>query len=106
MGNTVDLQYYSSGGATYLAADAIDMLGGKQFDCIMIASRRARELQRGATPLISDTKGHQFPVIALKEIAAGLIGIEYLTKPYEKEAPLRQVSKRSHRPRERRGVDE
>lgn len=90
------------GNGTYLATDAIAKIGISQFECIMIAARRARELQRGAKPFIDDIKGHQYPVIALKEIAAGFIGVEYLAKAEEKVAPPRRVSDRSHRMRQRR----
>ena len=93
----INLMYSSSGGSTYLAEDAINKLGAGQFTCIMIATRRARELQRGAVPYVDDIEGHQFPVIALKEIAAGFIGLDYLNKPEETVPAPRQVSRHRRR---------
>lgn len=47
------------------------------FDLTMTAALRARQLANGATPLVDDD--HDKPtVIALREIAAGLIGTEIL----------------------------
>lgn len=57
---------------------AARQVGGK-YDLILIAARRARELNRGWKPLLRSTNG---PVVtALREIEAGLIGRDYLLKP-------------------------
>lgn len=52
---------------------------GSQYDLVLIASRRARELNRGWTPLV--TCDNTTAVTALTEIEAGLIGRDYLLKP-------------------------
>lgn len=51
---------------------------GGQFDLVLIASRRARELKHGWTPKVECENGAV--VTALREIEAGLIGREYLAK--------------------------
>ena len=58
-----------------LAAAAV---GGK-YDLILIAARRARELNKGWKPLVETDNG--IVVTALREIEAGKIGRDYLLKP-------------------------
>ena len=58
-----------------LAAAAV---GGK-YDLILIAARRARELNRGWKPLVQCD--NDIAVTALREIEAGKIGRDYLLKP-------------------------
>lgn len=50
-----------------------------RYDLILIAARRARELNRGWRPMIQCDNG--VVVTALREIEAGVIGREYLLKP-------------------------
>jgi DNA-directed RNA polymerase subunit omega len=57
---------------------AARQIGGK-YDLVLVAARRARELNRGWRPLIKSTNG--VVVTALREIEAGLIGRDYLLKP-------------------------
>jgi DNA-directed RNA polymerase subunit omega len=52
---------------------------GSRYDLVLIASRRARELDRGWSPLVKCNNGKV--VTALREIESGLIGREYLLKP-------------------------
>jgi len=52
---------------------------GSNYDLILIASRRARELNRGWTPMVSGD--NSTVVTALREIEAGKIGRDYLLKP-------------------------
>lgn len=52
---------------------------GSKYDLVLIAARRARELNRGWKPLVKCNNG--LAVTALREIEAGLIGREYLSKP-------------------------
>lgn len=52
---------------------------GSKYDLVLVAARRARELNRGWKPLVKSSNG--IPVTALREIEAGLIGREYLLKP-------------------------
>ena len=60
-------------------AAAVDAVGNR-YDLVIIASVRARELQRGAKTKLSPAPKHGIIVTALKEIEAGLIGREYLNK--------------------------
>ena len=50
-----------------------------RYDLILIAARRARELNRGWRPRIDTKNGHV--VTALREVEAGKVGREYLLKP-------------------------
>lgn len=52
---------------------------GSQYDLVLIAARRARELNRGWNPLVKCNNDQV--VTALREIEAGLIGRDYLLKP-------------------------
>jgi DNA-directed RNA polymerase subunit omega len=55
-----------------------------RFDLVLVASRRARKLALGATPLL-DAENDKPTVIALREIAAGLINQEILDEMEAKE---------------------
>lgn len=60
---------------------AINMIGN-QYDLVLLASERARELKRGETSKLETDNG---PVItALREIEEGLITRSYVSKPYTK----------------------
>ena len=48
-----------------------------RFEMILAATARARQLSRGATPLVLPD-GDKSTVIALREVAAGLVGIAVL----------------------------
>lgn len=52
---------------------------GSKYDLVLIASRRARELNRGWRPMLDSHNGPG--VTALREIEAGLVGRDYLLKP-------------------------
>ena len=54
---------------------------GSQFDLVLIAARRTRELRSGWKPLVAVEAGETESVTALREIEAGLIGRDYLFKP-------------------------
>lgn len=54
---------------------------GNRFDLVLIASKRARNISMGAEPMLS-ADNDKPTVIALREIADGLVGEEIL-----KEAP-------------------
>jgi len=61
-----------------------------RYDLILIAARRARELNRGWQPYVACD--NESAVTALREIEAGKIGKEYLLKPQNidrKEKPPR-----------------
>ncbi len=52
------------------------------FDYVLtlVAARRARQLENGNTPLVDDIRNNKPTVTALREIAAGQIGTELLTR--------------------------
>ena len=63
--------------AKYTTNVAADRVGGK-YNMILIAARRARELNAGWNPTIESDNNNI--VKALEEIEAGHIGIDYLDK--------------------------
>ncbi|ENX8592556.1 DNA-directed RNA polymerase subunit omega [Neisseria gonorrhoeae] len=54
------------------------------FDLTLVAARRARQLENGNTPLVDDVRNNKPTVTALREIAAGHIGTELLTRAINK----------------------
>ena len=56
--------------------DCLPLIGNR-FDIVLVASRRARQLELGAEPLIDPEKDKP-TVVALREIAAGLMNQEIL----------------------------
>jgi len=63
-----------------------------RFDLVLIASKRARNLSLGAEPLLP-TNNDKPSVIALREIAEGLIGEDVLHEaPPAPPAPVEPVS--------------
>ena len=50
------------------------------FDLTLIAARRARQLENGTDPLVDDVRNNKATVTALREIAAGQIGEEILSR--------------------------
>ncbi|MCK5808127.1 DNA-directed RNA polymerase subunit omega [bacterium] len=60
-----------------------------RMELIVLASKRARQLLDGSDPLISNVKGNKEVVLALREIAAGKIG-------------LKKVDEKAKRPRFKR----
>lgn len=57
------------------------------FDLVMIASKRARKLANGAEPLV-EWQNDKATVVALREIAAGLINQDILDEIEQPEADL------------------
>jgi DNA-directed RNA polymerase subunit omega len=55
-----------------------------RFDLVLVASRRARQIAMGAHPLV-DAENDKPTVIALREIAAGLMNQEILDEIEAKE---------------------
>ncbi len=55
-----------------------------QFDLVIIAAKRVRELHKGAKPLVPPNGDHNM-TIALREISEGLVGKEYLYKGLDKK---------------------
>lgn len=62
-----------------LTSESAVMQVGSRYDLVLIASRRARELNRGWLPKVKCDNNSV--VTALREIEAGLIGRDYLLKP-------------------------
>ena len=56
--------------------DCLPLIGNR-IDIVLVASRRARQLELGAEPLV-DAEKDKPTVIALREIAAGLMNQEIL----------------------------
>ena len=56
--------------------DCLPLIGNR-FDIVLVASRRARQLELGAEPLV-DAEKDKPPVIALRALAAGLMNQEIL----------------------------
>ncbi|BGI50948.1 MAG: DNA-directed RNA polymerase subunit omega [Arsenophonus endosymbiont of Ceratovacuna japonica] len=57
--------------------DAVEKIGNR-FDLVLVAARRARQLQiRGKSSLVKE-ENDKVTVIALREIESGLINIEIL----------------------------
>lgn len=50
------------------------------FDLTLVAARRARQLENGTQPLVDDIRHNKATVTALREIAAGQIGMEILSR--------------------------
>lgn len=63
--------------ARYTSQAAVEKVGN-QFDLVLIASARVRELRNGHAPKVSGKSGPT--VTALREIEEGKIGREYLKK--------------------------
>ena len=58
--------------------DCLDHVDNR-FSLVMVATRRARQLARGADALVAQ-ENDKPTVVALREIAAGKVGIEMLLK--------------------------
>lgn len=50
---------------------------GGRYQIILVAARRAHDLQKGKQPLIEDWEEHSWNVVALKELERGLIPDTY-----------------------------
>lgn len=69
-----------------------DCLGriGNRYDLVLLASKRARQIAMGSDPLVSE-EGDKPTVVALREIAAGLItteNIDTIARPPSEEEAL------------------
>lgn len=58
--------------------DCIDRIGNR-FEMTLVAAQRARQISIGATPKVEPNRDKP-AVLALREIAAGLTGMEVLQK--------------------------
>jgi len=66
--------------------DCLDKIDN-QFDLILVAAKRARRLANGADPLV-EMENDKPTVIALREIAAGLINQEILDQMHQPEQDI------------------
>jgi DNA-directed RNA polymerase subunit omega len=69
--------------------DCIDKVGNR-FELVLLATRRARQITRGATPLV-EIENDKPTVIALREIAAGKIDLAILDEITQKTAEAEHV---------------
>nr|NDG05858.1 DNA-directed RNA polymerase subunit omega [Oxalobacteraceae bacterium] len=60
---------------------------GSQYDLVLVAAARLRQLRDGATPLVPPQYGDRST--ALKEIEEGLVGLEILDQPYQPPSKTR-----------------
>jgi len=58
--------------------DCIEKVGNR-FELVLLATKRARQITRGSTPLV-EVENDKPTVIALREIAADKIGPSFLTE--------------------------
>lgn len=56
------------------------------FKLVLVASRRARQLQDGAAPKVEETGNEKPNIVALREIAAGVVNEDILDEPLVKDA--------------------
>lgn len=59
--------------------DCLDVIPNR-FLLAMVASKRAKQLYKGAEPLIENKSGNKKIVVALREIAAGKVDFDIPTK--------------------------
>ena len=69
--------------------DSLAMVNNR-FDLVLIASKRARNISMGAEPLVSGDNDKP-TVIALREIADGLVGEEILNEATPPPAPVEPI---------------
>lgn len=61
--------------------DCMDKITNR-FDLVLVAARRARQIYAGAQPTVEE-ENDKPTVLALREVAAGNIGLEVLDQPDE-----------------------
>jgi DNA-directed RNA polymerase subunit omega len=66
--------------------DCLDRIDNR-FDLVLLACKRARQLTRGVDPLLP-WENDKATVVALREIADGLITYETVQEPEEKEVSI------------------
>ncbi|MFK7890140.1 MAG: DNA-directed RNA polymerase subunit omega [Granulosicoccus sp.] len=69
--------------------DSLAMVGNR-FDLVLIAAKRARNISMGAEPMLPDDKDKP-TVIALREIAEGLVGEDILREAPPPPAPVEPI---------------
>ena len=66
--------------------DCLDRVDNR-FDLVLLACKRARQLTRGVDPLVA-WENDKATVVALREIADGLVSYETVQEPEEKEVSI------------------
>ena len=61
---------------TYISVENLLKKTGSVYKLVILASRRALELNRGAAPLVKEEKPSRLSTIALKEIQEGKISLK------------------------------
>ena len=69
--------------------DCIERVGNR-FELVLLATKRARQITRGATPLV-EIENDKPTVIALREIASGKIDLAILNEITKKSAEEEHV---------------
>ncbi|QLG86845.1 DNA-directed RNA polymerase subunit omega [Chitinibacter bivalviorum] len=59
--------------------DCLDRIPNR-FDLTLAAAYRARQLENGSSPQVENNGRDKPTVLALREMAAGLVGVEILTR--------------------------
>lgn len=59
--------------------DCLDRIDNR-FDLTLVAAYRARQIENGSSPQLENTGRDKPTVIALREVAAGLVGMEMLAR--------------------------
>ncbi len=65
---------------TYISIEELLKKTGSVYKLVILASRRALELNKGAVPLVKEKKTSKLSTIALREIQEGKISLEELKK--------------------------
>lgn len=77
--------------------DCLDKVENR-FQLVLVAAKRARQLAGGSAPLV-DLENDKPTVVALREIAAGLVGPEVLDQVVAREHAMpSQISEEDVRP--------
>lgn len=66
--------------------DCLDRVDNR-FDLVLLACKRARQLTRGVDPLVA-WENDKATVVALREVADGLVTYETVQEPEEKEVSI------------------
>ncbi len=59
--------------------DCLDRIPNR-FDLTLAAAYRARQIENGSTPQVENNGREKPTVLALREMSAGLVGVEVLTR--------------------------
>lgn len=64
--------------ARFTVSDCIDKIGNR-FDMTLAAALRARQIEKGSPSLVTETQNDKPTVLALREIADGLVDAKVLS---------------------------